>query len=180
MQNIQGALVICRELGVEDHQFYDAIQTFKGADRRQQLLASGKNRSVYLDFAHAPSKVSATVNAFREANQDQTLIACLELYTESSLNMEFLPQYAGTLEEADHAMVYFNPKEVKRKGLPPLSPEQIKKQFGRNDLTVYNDSDQLERALRAMKEPNCVVLLMTSGNFSGIDLHRLAEDIVQP
>ena len=178
MQNIQGALLICRDLGVEDHDFYDSIQTFKGAARRQQLLANGNNKAVYLDFAHAPSKVKATVNAFKETYRDQKLVTCLELHTCSSLNMEYIPQYKGTLDEADQAMVYYDPAVVKRKRLPALSPEEIKKQFGKKDLVVYTDSGQLESDLKSLSENTCVLLIMTSGNFSGIDLNNLARELV--
>jgi UDP-N-acetylmuramate: L-alanyl-gamma-D-glutamyl-meso-diaminopimelate ligase len=179
MQNIQGALLICRELGIQDHQFYESIQHFKGAQRRQQLLASGDDLSVYLDYAHAPSKVQATVNAFRDTYPDQTLIACLELYSESSLNKEFLPQYQGTLDEADQALVYYNPAVVSKKNLPPLKQQEVMDAFGRSDLIVHNDSHKLEYSLKEMAVKQSVVLIMTCGNFSGIELHQLAKEIVQ-
>jgi UDP-N-acetylmuramate: L-alanyl-gamma-D-glutamyl-meso-diaminopimelate ligase len=179
MENIQGALLICRELGVKDHQFYESIRNFKGAERRQQLLASGNNRAVYLDFAHAPANVNATVEAFKAAFQDQTLIACLELYSESSLNMEFLPQFKGSLDKADLALIYFNPTVVKQKGLPPLMPAQVKEQFGRDDLVVCDDPHCLESGLKGFGKENYILLMMTSGNFSGIVLQDLAKEMVR-
>jgi UDP-N-acetylmuramate: L-alanyl-gamma-D-glutamyl-meso-diaminopimelate ligase len=178
MQNVMGALLLCRDLGIEDHQFYNAIQKFKGAERRQQLLANGNSRAVYLDYAHAPTTVKATIHAFRETYREQKLITCLELHTCSSLNQEFMSQYRGALDEADRAIVYFNPAVVRRKRLPPLSPEMVKAQFGKEDLVVYDDASQLEQDLRKLDEKTCVLLLMTSGNFSGLDLHRLASDLV--
>jgi len=179
MQNIQGALLICRDLGIEDHQFYDSIQNFKGAERRQQLLANGNTRAVYLDFAHAPDAVKATINAFREAYRDQKLVACLELHTFSSLNIEFMPQYKGALDEADQALVYFNPAVVKQKKLPSLSIEEVEKQFDKEGLIVYNDSQALENHLRSLDEKTFILLIMTSGNFSGIDLKNLANEVVE-
>jgi len=178
MQNVMGALLICRDLGIEDHQFYHAIQTFKGAERRQQLLANANSRAVYLDYAHAPSSVEATVTAFKETYRDQKLVTCLELHTYSSLNMEYIPLYKGTLSEADQAMVYYNPSVVKHKRLPPLSPDEIKKQFGKEELVVYDDFSQLENDLKNLGENTCVLLLMTSGNFSGIDFNQLAREVV--
>ncbi|MFH0755908.1 MAG: Mur ligase domain-containing protein [Bacteroidota bacterium] len=178
MQNIMGAQLICRDLGIEDHQFYSAIQTYRGAERRQQLLANGNNRSVYLDYAHAPSSVAATINAFKETYRDQKLVTCLELHTYSSLNMEYIPLYNGSLKEADQAMVYYNPKVVKCKRLPELSPEEIKKHFGKEDLVVYNDAAQLENDLKSLGEDTCLLLLMTSGNFSGLDIRNLAREVV--
>lgn len=179
MQNIQGAMLICRDLGVEDHQFYDAIENFKGAERRQQLLANGSNRAVYLDYAHAPTNVKATINAFKETYRGHKLVTCLELHTYSSLNMEYLPQYKGTLDESDHAVVYFNPAVVKHKRLPTLSPDEVQKQFDKDDLVVYNDSEALVDHLRSLDENTFVLLIMTSGNFSGIDLKSLAQEVVE-
>ncbi|MBN1133305.1 MAG: peptidoglycan synthetase [Bacteroidales bacterium] len=179
MQNIQGALLICRDLGISDDQFYKAIQSFRGAARRQQLLAGNDSVKVYLDFAHAPSKVRATVDAFREACPDKNLIACFELHTFSSLNAEFLPQYGGSLGEADTAMVYFNPGVVRHKKLPALSKEQVKTQFGTANVTVYDDADLLIKDLMNMDHHDAIVLFMTSGNFSGLDLKLVAGEIVK-
>ena len=102
--------MICRELGIKDHLFYQSIQNFTGVEGRQELLASSPSCSVYLDHTHAPSKVKATVSAFRETFPDQKLTVCLELNTDSCLNKAFIPQYRETLEEADQAMVFFSPE----------------------------------------------------------------------
>jgi UDP-N-acetylmuramate: L-alanyl-gamma-D-glutamyl-meso-diaminopimelate ligase len=178
MQNLTGAMLICHELGVEDHDFYKSIQTFKGAERRQQMLGSAKNRSVFLDYAHAPATVDATIRAFKETYPDQKLIACLELHTFCNLSMEYLPQFKDSLNDSDQAFVYFNPNAVKRKKLPALDPEKVKQQFNKEGLTVYNDSDRLVQNLKSLDDDNLLLLIMTSGNFSGIDLHKLAEDII--
>lgn len=179
MQNITGAQLICRDLGIEDQAFYNSIQSFKGVERRQQLLASGSTRTVYLDYAHIPSTVKATINAFRETYREQKLVTCLELHTYSSLNTEYMPLYRRSLEESDHAIVYYNPCVLKQKRLPDLSPEEIKKQFGKENLVVYNDSSLLEQYLKELSNDTCVLLLLTSGNFSGINLNNLAYEVVK-
>ncbi len=178
MQNIMGALLLCRELGVEEHQFYSSIQHFKGADRRQQLLASGNNRAIFLDYAQAPTTVKATIQAFKETYIDQKLITCLELHTFSSLNPEYLQQYKGTLDESDRAMVYYDPSLVKKYRLPALSPVILKEHFNKDDLVVYNDTEQLVNDLESPYDDSFILLIMTSGNFSGIDLNILARNIV--
>ncbi len=178
MQNITGAKLICNDLGVEDQQFYSSIQTFKGVARRQQLLAHGNSRAVYLDYAHIPSTVKAAVNGFRETYRKQKLITCLELHTYSSLTSEHMPMYKDSLKESDQAIVYYNPAVVKQKRLPALSPEEIRKHFGMQDLKVYNDSLQLDEDLKKLDEDSCVLLLLTSGNFSGIDLRNLATNVI--
>jgi UDP-N-acetylmuramate: L-alanyl-gamma-D-glutamyl-meso-diaminopimelate ligase len=178
MQNIQGAKLICTDLGITEQQFYDAIRSFRGAARRQQLLAESRTTKIYLDFAHAPSKVRSTVEAFREAYPGKQLIACLELHTFSSLNKKFLPEYNGSLEGADVAMVFFNPEVVEHKRLPPLSRNEVKRHFGDEGMKIYNDSGELTNDLLSMDIDNTIVLIMTSGNFSGVDLPALAAELV--
>lgn len=179
MQNIMGALLICRDLGIEDHLFYGTIQSFTGLERRQELLASENDRSIFLDYAHSPSSVEATIRAFKQTYRNRKLVTCLELHTYSSLNKEYLPLYEGSLREADQALVYYNPKVVKSKKLPSLSPEEVKKHFGKKELVVHNDSSQLMDDLKQVDEDTFVLLLMTSGNFSGLDLNKLAEELTK-
>jgi len=142
------------------------------------LLAHGNNKAIYLDYAHAPATIKATIQAFRDTYQDQKLVTCLELHTFCNLNMEYLPQFRDTLEGSDQAFVYFNPEVVKRKRLPELSPEKVKQQFHNEELIVHNDSELLVVDLKSIDADTFVLLIMTSGNFSGIDLKELAEEIV--
>jgi len=178
MQNISGALHICMELGLPNEQFYEAIDSFKGAARRQQLLAEGNGSRVYIDFAHAPSKVRATVKGFRETFPNHNIIACLELHTFSSLNKDFIPQYKGSMDAASKAVVYFNPEVVKHKKLPFINKEDIKNSFGNDKLIALDDADELQKFLYEETDKECIVLLMTSGSFSGLDLQKLAKRIV--
>ena len=170
MQNISGALHICRELGLTGEQFYEAIASFEGAARRQQLLAEGDGKRVYLDFAHAPSKVRATVEGFRERYPGHHIVACLELHTFSSLNKNFLPQYARSMDAADEAVVYYNPEVVRHKNLPMINEQEIRQGFDRADLEVISNRDTLLKRWRKGYDRNTVLLWMTSGSFSGIDL----------
>ena len=178
MQNLAGAMQVCKILGVSEHDFLFSMTNFRGAARRQELLAGNENCDVYLDFAHAPSKVKATTEAFREQFIDKKLIACLELHTFSSLNRDFLPQYNSCMDQADKAIVFYDPEVVAHKKLPELKPEDILTSFGRKDLTVISDKNLLEPALLSEKTGNCIILLMTSGNFSGIDLPLLAQRFI--
>ena len=178
MQNISGALHICMELGLPNEQFYEAISTFKGAARRQQLLAEGNGRRVYLDFAHAPSKVRATVKGFRETFPKHHIIACLELHTFSSLSKNFLPQYKGTMDPANKAIVFFNPEVVAHKKLPVIETDDVIRGFKNEQLIAINDSYELKELLLASTEGESIVLLMTSGSFSGMDMKAFAQEIV--
>ncbi len=121
MQNLSAAREACFSAGITEDDFYDAIQSFEGTSKRLQKLAENEKGIIYLDFAHSPSKVKATVDAVRSRYPGRNVIACLELHTYSSLSQDFLPLYEGTLREADSAFVYFNPHAIEMKKLQPVS-----------------------------------------------------------
>jgi len=179
MQNISGAKAVCNQVGVNDDIFYKAISTFKGASKRLQLLAENQNTKVFLDFAHSPSKVAATVKAMSEAYPERKLVACLELHTFSSLNSEFLDQYKGTMDFADVPLVYFNPETIVHKKLSPISPMNVKDSFGFDKVEVLTESKLVLEKLKSLDWKDKNLLIMTSGNFSGVNLQALADEIIQ-
>jgi UDP-N-acetylmuramate: L-alanyl-gamma-D-glutamyl-meso-diaminopimelate ligase len=178
LSNLNGARFVCNSLGIPDKTFYNSISDFEGAANRLELIAEGKNAWFYKDFAHAPSKVKATVEAVREQFPASRLVVCLELHTFSSLSQNFLQEYAGTLSPADVACVYFNPHAISLKRLPPLSVEKVKEVFDYENLTIFEDSKKLVHWLEKHKGPDTVYLCMSSGNFDGIDLPNISKRLV--
>jgi UDP-N-acetylmuramate: L-alanyl-gamma-D-glutamyl-meso-diaminopimelate ligase len=178
MQNIAGAKEICKLLGINDKQFYEAITKFKGATKRLQLIGQNKKTSIYLDFAHAPSKVQASIRALKEQFSSRQLIACLELHTFSSLINDFLQQYYGTMERADMAYVYFNPHLLEIKRLKPLDAKNVAKAFSSKHLKVFTDSKTLLNELRQIDWKDKNLLLMSSGNFDGINFSNLINELM--
>lgn len=173
LNNLAGAKWICQHMGVDEDDFYEAIATFKGASKRLELLAQGLEGVVYKDFAHAPSKVRAAVQAVREQFQDHNLIACLELHTYSSLNKEFIQQYKGTLDLADVAAVFYSPDAVRIKQLEQLSPEEIATAFGNDSLQVFTDPEAFQDFLFRQQLNKSALLLMSSGNYGGLSLEAV-------
>lgn len=170
MQNMEGAKKVCNALGISDADFYTAMQSFKGAAKRLEILKQNNDHIIFRDFAHAPSKVEATVNAVKEQYPEKILVACLELHTFSSLNKDFINQYYNTMQKADVRIVYFNPHTLALKKLPPLSTVEVQQYFNDSDMHVVNDSAQLLLLLQKLNNVNTNLLLMSSGNFDNLDL----------
>jgi len=177
LSNLAGAKWICQNMGVDEEDFYEAIATFKGASKRLEKIAEGKTSVAYKDFAHSPSKVAATTKAVKEQYPERQLIALLELHTYSSFNPEFLKEYKGTLDAADIAVVFYLPESVAIKKLDPVSPEQIALAFKRSDLQIHTDAAAFKEYVFNQDFDNSVVLLMSSGNYGGLDLQELKMKI---
>jgi UDP-N-acetylmuramate: L-alanyl-gamma-D-glutamyl-meso-diaminopimelate ligase len=177
LSNLAGAKWICQQMGVDEVDFYEAMGSFTGASRRLELLAKGSGNFVFKDFAHAPSKVRAATAAVREQFPEHRLVACLELHTYSSLNSDFIGQYRDSLQGADEAIVFYVPESLAVKRLEPIEPADIINAFGMDSLKVFTRADELEAHLVGIPLDSTVFLLMSSGNYGGLDLEKLLSRI---
>ncbi|AYN69019.1 peptidoglycan synthetase [Euzebyella marina] len=177
LNNLAGAKWICQNMGVDEDDFYEAIATFKGASKRLEKLAESSDSVAFKDFAHSPSKVAATTRAVKEQYPDRRMVACLELHTYSSFNPEFLKEYRGALDAADEAIVFYLPESVAIKKLDPVSPEQIREAFQRSDLRIFTSSSDFHEFILDQNFIDKVLLLMSSGNYGGLDLEELKRRI---
>ena len=173
MKNLSAAMLVCAELGIDNRQFLTEIADFKGAAKRLELLVENENITIYKDFAHAPSKAQATAQAVRSKYPKAYVKGILELHTYSSLSIEFIENYKGTLDSLDEVLVFFDPHALKLKKLPPLGIEELERIFVHQNLKVTNKSQELLAFLRSAFDGNTeVLLIMSSGNLAGIDLHK--------
>ncbi|TBV25389.1 peptidoglycan synthetase [Meridianimaribacter sp. CL38] len=173
LNNLAGAKWICQHMGIDEDDFYEAIATFKGASKRLEKIAESATSVAYKDFAHSPSKVEATTKAVKEQYKNRTLVACLELHTYSSLNAEFLKEYKGALDAADVAVVFYSPHAVEIKKLDAVTHEQIAKAFERDDLIIYTNPDDFKNYLFSQDFKDKALLLMSSGNYGGLDFDAI-------
>jgi UDP-N-acetylmuramate: L-alanyl-gamma-D-glutamyl-meso-diaminopimelate ligase len=179
LMNLQAAYYVCKELGMTAAAFVPAMADFTGAAKRLELLAQTPGMNVYRDFAHAPSKVKATMEAVKQQYPDRKLIAVLELHTYSSLNEAFMQEYQGALEQADEALVFYSAHALELKRLPVLPAEKVIAGFAKPGLVVLTDRAELERWLRSRDYAQSNLLLMSSGNYDGMDLPAFAQEITR-
>lgn len=177
LQNLEGAKWICQLIGIQEEDFYEAIASFKGASKRLEKIAENNKTVIFKDFAHSPSKVMATTCSVKEQFKDKSLFACLELHTYSSLNADFLKEYKGALDKADKAVVFYSPKAVAIKKLEKVNKEQIYNAFERKDLVVFTDPKEFSDYLMAQNLENTALLLMSSGNYGGLNFEELTKKV---
>lgn len=171
MANLSAAYHICKEVGINDEDFFHHIQSFEGANKRLELLYDDETRAItlYKDFAHAPSKVVATVRAIQERYPNRKLIVALELHTYSSLQENFIGQYKDSLSPSHVACVYVDKENLKIKNRSPIDPAWLKKQFGDETIFVANDAKELSNWLNKQLDDQSVILMMSSGHWGGFD-----------
>ncbi|MEE0961432.1 MAG: Mur ligase family protein [Bacteroidales bacterium] len=178
MINMNAAMLACESLGINRDSFLETMQSFKGAAKRLEHLASNDTKAIYTDFAHSPSKLKATIEAVKEQYPNRKLVACMELHTFSSLSKNFLEQYKGCMNKADKALVYYNHHAIELKRLEELSIELVEKAFDKEGLKVTTDSSEFVQFVKQNAEDNTNILIMSSGNFGGVNIKQLAEEVI--
>lgn len=176
--NLHAAFLVCARLGVDVQTFLEAASSFTGASKRLEVLQKNDSTTIFRDFAHAPSKVKATIEAVKQQFPGRKLIAVLELHTYSSLNAAFMPHYKGALDPADEACVFYSHHAMEIKKMPPLAEATVKSGFEKEGLQVFNSREKLESWLLNKNYEHCCLLLMSSGNYEGLDLNHLASAIL--
>lgn len=174
--NAAAAVAIAKECGISETQAWQALESFTGAEKRLEKILENNAGSVYKDFAHAPSKVSSTLSAFLE--KTKKALPCFELHTYSSLNKDFLPQYNASLNPAEEAVVYFSPHALEIKRLPMLSEDDIRSAFNHPELKIFTTPTDLKEFILSKKGDYKHLLMMSSGNWDGLDLKELAKEFL--
>ena len=175
--NMHAAWYACQDLAVGAEAFVNSIKSFTGASKRLELFATGEHANVYRDFAHAPSKVKATIEAVKQQFPERKLYAVLELHTYSSLNEQFMHEYNGAMDKADAAVVFYSKHALELKRMPDLPAEKVKEGFNKTELIVINDKDELDKWMESQNYNNSNLLLMSSGNYDGLALEKVINNI---
>ena len=176
--NLYAAYYACVTQGISAEKFLHSIANFKGASLRLEKIAGNAQTIIYRDFAHAPSKLKATLEAVRNQYPDKIIVALFELHTYSSLSAAFLKEYDGAMKDADKAVVYYSNHALEIKRLKSLSLEEVKQHFNQDDLEVINDRTTLENWLLSLDLQNTILLFMSSGNYDGIDIKTFANQLI--
>ena len=81
------------------------------------------------------------------------------------------------MSQCDTAIVYYNPEKVKQKDLETLKDSEIKDAFNNQKTMVFTDESKLEQYLTSFSWQNMNLVLMSSGNFNGLNLSQLVQKL---
>jgi len=129
--NSEAARLVCENVGIGREEFYTYLSSFRGAAKRLELVGKNESSGFFKDFAHSPSKLTATIHAVKAQFPERKLVAAIELHTFSSLDKNFLSQYSGAMDEADIAIVFIDKKTFEHKKMTPYGAETVKNAFQR-------------------------------------------------
>lgn len=173
--NLKSAFEVGKIIDLSEDNILESFKTFEGAAKRLEKIVDNNStkQTIFRDFAHAPSKVKATVKAVRERYPTRKIIAVFELHTYSSLQENFIEHYAHSLDFADVKYLFLDEHALKIKGKQDLDEIWLIQQFADETIIVFKDADLMKKTIQQELQDNCVLLLMSSGNFAGLTIDEI-------
>src|SRR4029077_19009240 len=87
--------------------------------------------------------------------------------------------YAGVMDPADKAAVFYSAHALEIKRMPPLDPGQVKSGFATEGMEVISSVQELSKWLRSQTYHKTILLLMSSGTYDGLDIATFAQEIIE-
>lgn len=172
MHNGLMAIAAAHHAGVTIPMACQALSTFINANRRLEVKGEVNGITIYDDFAHHPTAISATIAALRgKVGKDQRILAVLEPRSNTMKMGVHKDEIAPSLADADQVFV-FQPDTI------PWQVSQITEALCQ-PAQWATSIDELVEQVTQVAQPNDHILVMSNGAFGGIHqklLDRLAKN----
>ncbi len=177
ISNLVSAVSLAEFLKIQADSLKDALRTFQGVRRRQEIRGEKRGILVIDDFAHHPTAVKETVRALRDKYPDRRLIAIFEPRSNSSRRNTFQSKYALSFDDADLIMI---PEPQMMDKIP--AHERFSSQALVRDLKARNlealyfpNTDVLLDAILQKSRPGDLLLFMSNGAFDNLPSRVLTK-----
>ena len=177
VENVLGALAVCASLGVSPEVAAEAMASFRGVKRRQELRGEAAGMAVIDDFAHHPTAVRETIAAIRARYPERRLFAIFEPRTNTSRRRFFESDFADALAAADEVIVAGVFKADALKDDERMRPEVVlERARAAGKAAVYlPEVDEIIEYLARRRTGKDVALVMSNGGFGNIWERLLAR-----
>jgi UDP-N-acetylmuramate: L-alanyl-gamma-D-glutamyl-meso-diaminopimelate ligase len=176
LKNCLAAVALVHQI-IEPVRLREALLTFKGVKKRQEVIGSVKDIVVIDDFAHHPTAVRETIMAIR-SHYNRRVIALFEPESNTSRRKVFQNEYVQAFRLADR--VFFSKVLEKPDGLRPEEKLDLGKLC--EDINALGVKAQVienmdELAMEVAKEamPHDIILAMSGRDFQGVHHKILAN-----
>ena len=177
IQNATSVAVMSLKLGLTTQEIQEGFHTFKGIKRRQEVLGVKNGVTVIDDFAHHPTAIQLTLEGIKEAYPGQRIWAIFEPRSATCKRKVFEDRLPKSFTPADLVIIadLFAPDKIDPKDRlnPELVVENINSDGG--DAYFIPDTEALINKLITECRPKDVLLIMSSGGFSGIHQKLIAR-----
>ncbi len=171
VRNALGATAIALDEGLAFDEIRRALAEFKAVQKRQEYIGGAGEIDVYDDFAHHPTAVAATLDAFRAQFPDQRLWALFEATSNTSRRRVFQQQYPAAFSVADQVIIS-SPRE-KTDNLSRderIDVEELAQSIADQGPTtrLIPDVDNIVDTVTTEATPGDIIVGLSGASFDGI------------
>ena len=177
LRNLLAGIATGYRLGLDSVPISQALESFRGVRRRQEVRGVKNDIVVIDDFAHHPTAVKETTRAIKAFYGDRRLIAVFEPRTNSSRRNIFQSVYASSFDDADMVCVRQAPMLEKIAPEMRFSSEKLVRDLCDRGKSAYffADTDAIIDFLATQGRSGDVVLIMSNGGFDNIHARLIAR-----
>ncbi len=170
VQNALGAIIVAKELGIENHVIQTALTTFKSVKRRLELRGDVNGVQVYDDFAHHPTAVLETLRAVRERFPKQRIWAVFEPRSQTCRRRVFEQAFIDSFEPADSTLIARVYGASKLDPEQTLSPDRVAEGIRKRGKAAeaFGATGDIVDYLTSRVQPGDHVVIMSNGGFDNI------------
>jgi UDP-N-acetylmuramate: L-alanyl-gamma-D-glutamyl-meso-diaminopimelate ligase len=168
--NAIAVIAIADHLGIAAPAVADALESFQGVKRRQEIRGEKRGIIVMDDFAHHPTAVRETIAAVRSSYPGRRIIAVFEPRTNSSMRKVFQPVYPRSFDGADRICIRRPSMLEKVPAAERFSAEALVADLQRQgrDAAFFADTESIIASIVDSGRSGDVVLVMSNGGFDNI------------
>jgi UDP-N-acetylmuramate: L-alanyl-gamma-D-glutamyl-meso-diaminopimelate ligase len=159
--NAQNALVsvmACKELGVPIKNSCEALSTFKGVDRRLDLIYQDNNISIYDDFAHHPTAIRKTLKSLKSKYPNSRIISLIELGSNTMRSGLHDEELNNSIIDSD--LVFWKSKNFDQE-------DRLIKE-NKSKCKKIKDNEEFIASFVSELKNGDIVVFMSNGNFSSL------------
>ncbi len=170
LSNLLSVAALSHVLDIPEKSLRQALSTYKGVKRRQEILGEINGILVIDDFAHHPTSVKETILAVKGRYPKRRIIAVFEPRSNSSRRNVFQQVYTESFYGAD--MVYISEPPLMHK-IPPterFSSKKLVQDLKQKGIsaTYAPSTDSLLDSLLSEARDGDLVLFMSNGAFDNL------------
>ena len=177
VRNAAMAISTAKFYGAPGAKVREALASFKGIARRQEIRGQARGVTVIDDFGHHPTAIAQTLVAMRQRFPKHRLWAIFEPRSNTTRRAVFQNELAAAFDKADGVFIA---QVAKLEQIPVderLNPELVVQTIAKSGRPAFYESsaDAIIENIVPLLQPNDVVTIFSNGGFDGIHEKLLAR-----
>ncbi|PYK89715.1 MAG: UDP-N-acetylmuramate:L-alanyl-gamma-D-glutamyl-meso-diaminopimelate ligase [Verrucomicrobia bacterium] len=155
----------------------NALKSFSGIARRQEVRGEAGGVKVIDDFGHHPTAIAQTLQALRQRYQSQRIWAIFEPRSNTTRRAVFQKELPEALKVADGVFIAQVARLEQIPEAERLNPEEVVKEISEDGRPAFyeKNADAIIDRIMPLLKPEDVVVVLSNGGFDNIHEKLLAR-----